>query len=113
MQPINNSTLLACPAPCPPPRQVDFHSFEGILYTAPGLGWLMQHGLRRIVSACIIGSGQLAARVWPAVEGWLQRTLPGGGEQVEGWKAGAANLWWRQAPPVSWTRVPAPYDPAL
>lgn len=93
--------------------QVDFHSFEGILYTTPGLGWLLQSGLRRFLSAWVIGCAQVAARAIPAAEAWLRRTLPGVGARLDGWKAGAARLWWRQAPPVAWRRVPAPYDPSL
>ena len=53
--------------------QVDFHSFEGILYTAPGIGWLMQNVVRRSISAVIIGGAQTAAAVWPPLEGWLRR----------------------------------------
>lgn len=88
---------------------MDYHSFEGILYTTPVLGPLFQHGLRRAVSAWMIGGAQLAARLFPAMDGWLQTLLP----DYQGCKAAAARLWWRQAPPVRWRRVPAPYDPSL
>ncbi|KAL4439448.1 hypothetical protein ABPG77_008777 [Micractinium sp. CCAP 211/92] len=90
-------------------KQVDYHSFEGILYTTPVLGPLFQHGLRRAVSAWMIGGAQLAARLFPAMDSWLQTLLP----DYQGCKAAAARLWWRQAPPVRWRRVPAPYDPSL
>lgn len=89
--------------------QVDYHSFEGILYTTPVLGWMLQQGLRRAVSAWIIGGAQLGAALCPALEAWLRALVPG----YEGCKAAAARLWWRQAPPVRWRRVPAPYDPSL
>lgn len=92
---------------------MDFHSFEGILYTTPILGGLLQHGLRRALSACMIGGARLAARTWPPLERWLRKTVPGGGRRVEGIKAWTAGVWWRRAPPVSWRAVPAPYDPGL
>jgi hypothetical protein len=93
---------------------VDLHSFEGILYTAPGIGWLMQNVVRRSISAVIIGGAQTAAAVWPPLEGWLRRALPGEADEwVDGLKARAIKLWWRQAPPATRRPVPAPYDPSL
>jgi hypothetical protein len=94
--------------------QVDFHSFEGILYTAPGIGWLMQNVVRRSISAVIIGGAQTAAAVWPPLEGWLRRALQGEADEwVDGVKARAIKLWWRQAPPATRRPVPPPYDPSL
>lgn len=93
-------------------HQVDFHSFEGILYTTPGLGWLVQHGLRGAISAWMIGGANLAARVWPLAEALLGTVLQKR-SRVETVKAWAARVWWRQAPPAAWRHVPAPYDPRL
>lgn len=90
-------------------KQVDYHSFEGILYTVPLLGGLLQNGLRRAVSAWMIGGAQLGAQLFPPVDARLRKLLPG----YQNCKAAAAALWWRQAPPVRWRHVPAPYDPAL
>lgn len=104
---------MLCMKRCAHAVQVDYHSFEGILYCTPAIGWALQHLLRRSISAALIGSARLGARVWPPLEGWLCRTLPGGEAQVYGLKAWAARLWWRQEPPVAWRKVPAPYDPRL
>lgn len=82
-------------------------------YTNPLLGGLLQHGLRRAVSAYLIGGARLASRAWPPVEAWLRRALPDGNRQVDGLKRWLERAWWRQAPPVSWRAVPAPYDPRL
>ncbi|PSC73615.1 hypothetical protein C2E20_3068 [Micractinium conductrix] len=94
-------------------KQVDYHSFEGILYCTPGLGWLLQHGLRRFLSAWMIGSAQLASRAWPPLEAWLRRALPGGDARVAALKAWGRAVWWRSAPQVPWRAPPAPYNPAL
>ncbi|KAI3424859.1 hypothetical protein D9Q98_008243 [Chlorella vulgaris] len=94
-------------------KQVDFHSFEGILYCTPLIGAFMQHCVRSAVSTCIIGSAQLGNKTWPPLERWLQRTLPGGRRQVEGLKAWAASVWWRQSPAPRGRKVPPPYNPLL
>ncbi len=82
-------------------------------YTSPLLGALLQHGLRRAVSAYLIGGARLASQAWPPVEAWLRRALPQGNSKVDGFKRWLGKAWWRQAPPVSWRTVPAPYDPRL
>lgn len=82
-------------------------------YCTPLLGGLLQHGLRRCVSAYLIGGARLAAKAWPLLDAWLRRVLPGGNRKVDGLQRWAARVWWRQAPPVSWRRVPAPYDPRM
>lgn len=82
-------------------------------YTTPLLGGLLQHGLRRAVSAYQIGGARLASKVWPGLEAWLRQALPDGNRKVDGLKRWAARVWWRQAPPVRWRHVPAPYDPRL
>lgn len=90
--------------------QVDLHQFEGILFCAPGLGWLMRNGLRAAASAWILGTARLAAATWPPAEAWLALTL--GRRRLEAAKVWAARLWWRQAPPAAHgAPVPAPYDP--
>lgn len=100
--------LLACRA-----AQVDYHSFEGILYCAPLLGWLLLLFLRGTVTAFIQGSTRLVATAGPPLEGWLHSALPGGRRQLRSLKERAARLWWRQAPDPRRTPVPAPYDPHL
>lgn len=92
---------------------MDYHSFEGILYCTPLLGWLLLHLLRGTVTAFIHGSTRLAAAAWPPLEGRLAGALPGGAQQLRGLKAWAARLWWRQTPDPRRTPVPAPYDPHL
>lgn len=104
-----NSPVVWTSSVCTTAAQVDYHSFEGILYTVPLLGGLLQNGLRRAVSAWMIGGAQLGAQLFPPVDARLRKLLPG----YQNCKAAAAALWWRQAPPVRWRHVPAPYDPAL
>jgi hypothetical protein len=91
--------------------QVDYHSFEGILYTTPVLGWFMEHVFRSTISALIQGTAELGAATWPPLEAWLKASLPEGPRKVEGLKAWAARVWWRQARMTRQFRIPAPYDP--
>lgn len=84
---------LHAPLHPPPPLlshhhlQVDYHSFEGILYCAPILGWLLQHCLRAAITAHILGSTRLAAAAWPRLEAWLRAALPGGARSVAALRA--------------------------
>lgn len=71
-------------------KQVDYHSFESILFHAPWTGWLLR-GLRAAVGATIIGGTRLAAGIWPSVEP-LMRALPC--SDVVGELA--ARLWWKR-----------------
>lgn len=71
-------------------KQVDYHSWESILYHSPLTGWLLR-GVRAAVGGAIIGGTRLAGSVWPTVEPLLQ-ALPC--SEVVGDLA--ARLWWKR-----------------
>ena len=84
---------------------------QGILYTTPVLGAIMQHLFRRAISFSIIASAQLAAALWPAVQASAQGLLGGG--LAASLKGLCARLWWQRPPQSDGWRTLAPYDPRL
>lgn len=87
--------------------QVDYNSFEGILFELPLLGALLQHGLRRGNSALLIGGARLAAGAWSVAQAALGRHRA---DQLSAW---AGQIWRRQTPRRPWRPLPAPYNPHL
>ncbi len=80
-----------------------------MLYSQPGLGWVLERVVRPIISMQMIDGAALVAAAWPTVEGAL-RSIPGVDEHWGQLTRGLARLWWRRGKGFE-GRTPAPYDP--
>lgn len=96
------------PTCCP---QVDYHSFEGILYAAPLLGALLQHAFRPWNAALLVGGAAAAGRLWPRAQAALRAAL--GAATADRLVDRVARAWRRQTPRRPWRPLPAPYNPHL
>eukprot|EP00887_Chlorella_sp_A99_P006920 scaffold2.g6920.t1 len=96
-------------------KQVDFHSFEGMLFTFPWLGWVMEHVVRRLLTWAILLPARAAGAAAPAARraaAAVRRALPPrAAAEWDAAGAAAAALWW--APARAGGRACAPYDPRL
>lgn len=93
-------------------KQVDYHSFESILYSQTLLGIFLERGFRKFSSWQIIRPTAFVARHWPRVELFLRKKVPIVDKNWETLVSIAKNLWWREKTKFKGRQL-APYDPAL
>ena len=92
-------------------KQVDFHSFESILYSKMWIGSLLEHGFRKYLSWQIIQPTSFVATVWPKVEATLKK-VPWVEQRWGEIVRRARKFWWKKER-TFYGRSLAPYDPAL
>lgn len=92
-------------------KQIDYHSFESILYRSPALGWAFEHVFRRLTTWEILYPTRLIATAWPAIADAL-KSVPGIDANWDEITKAASRFWWLPRPKFQGRQL-APYDPAL
>ena len=92
-------------------KQVDFHSFESILYRFPLLGKFLEWGFRGFTSWQIIRPAAFIGKIWTEVETAL-RGVPVVDRNWDLLVKRASSLWWRKERKFCGRKL-APYDPSL
>lgn len=93
-------------------KQVDYHSFESILYSHPLFGIFWERGFRRFSSWQIIKPTAFIAKHWPSVELFLREKVPFVDKNWGTLVDIARNLWWKKGTKFKGRQL-APYDPAF
>jgi hypothetical protein len=93
-------------------KQIDYHSFESILYTSPFIGKFFERVFRRYSSWQIIQPTAFVARSWPGIERVLRNNVPMVDKNWGKIVNVARKMWWREESKFK-GRDLAPYDPAL
>lgn len=93
-------------------KQVDFHSFESILFSNPLIGILLDRGFRKFSSWQIIRPTAFVAKHWPVLELFLREKVPIVDKNWGTIVDIGRKLWWRKETKFKGRKL-APYDPAL